>query len=75
MTVGGEVLNLPILSPVRSPYPEYSPKRGRFRDPQEAWQTPVHRLRRQSQSRLEYGPKGYVVPTQPATGHIIDIYV
>lgn len=75
MTVSGETLYLPMLSPVGSPYPEYFPKRRRVRDPQQVWQTPVHRLHRHSQSRLAYGPKGYVLPTPPAMGHIIDIYV
>lgn len=73
MTASSEALYLPMLSPVRSPYPECFPKRRRAPDPQQAWQTPVHRLHQRGQPQFAYGPKGHAAPP-PATGHIIDIY-
>lgn len=74
MTASGEALYLPMLSPVRSPYPEYFPKRRRAPDPQPAWQTPAQRLQERGQPQFAYGPKGYAA-CPPVTGHIVDIYV
>jgi len=74
MSATGELLYLPVLSPMRSPFPSSNPKRMKASDQQQARQPRFHRLPRPDHQRMAYGANAQVNLLN-TRGRLIDIYV